>query len=323
MTGWEPSRLITAERPRPRLGLRLARLACAALVVFSTGCVQRFVLNGQVRAAREGQAAVQTLHDFEIARAGALAGLSQLELLHRLVPENSEALLLLTQAWTGAAYAFLEDEYELAAQEGKRELAAYHLERTRAAHTRALHYGLELLARRARGFEQARRRAPLLESWLATSFTDPDDADVLLWTGVAWLGRVSAARDQPEVLAERYVGVALVERSVVLNERLAGALGHTTLGGYYAGMGSLQDSLSHLRRAQELTGHRSLSAPLVLAHRYYCAAGDQRAYEQTLLQILATGDVWPEGRLANTVAKRRARRYLLNPLWREDCRFAP
>ena len=35
----------------------------------------------------------------------------------------------------------------------------------------------------------------------------------------------------------------------------------------------------------------------------------------------AAGDVLPDQRLSNTIAKRRAQRYLSNKYWQEDCAF--
>jgi hypothetical protein len=37
--------------------------------------------------------------------------------------------------------------------------------------------------------------------------------------------------------------------------------------------------------------------------------------------VLAAGDPLPEARLQNTIAKRRARRYLNNKIWQEECGF--
>ena len=47
-----------------------------------------------------------------------------------------------------------------------------------------------------------------------------------------------------------------------------------------------------------------------LATKYYCAKGDKESYVKTLTEVVEAGDVFPEQRLSNTIAKRRAKRYL-------------
>jgi hypothetical protein len=49
---------------------------------------------------------------------------------------------------------------------------------------------------------------------------------------------------------------------------------------------------------------------------------DRAAWERVLREILVTGDVLPDARLPNLVAKRRARRYLASPMFSEECGFA-
>lgn len=58
-----------------------------------------------------------------------------------------------------------------------------------------------------------------------------------------------------------------------------------------------------------------------LATRYFCAKSDRASYERTLNEVLAAGDPLPEARLQNVIAQRRARRYLNNELWQEECGF--
>ena len=47
-----------------------------------------------------------------------------------------------------------------------------------------------------------------------------------------------------------------------------------------------------------------------LAKTYYCMKSDKASYESTLREVIEAPDLLPEQRLQNTIAKRRARRYL-------------
>ena len=113
-------------------------------------------------------------------------------------------------------------------------------------------------------------------------------------------------------IGEVFVGEALIRRSVALDENAAYGLGHVILGAYHARIAGaeLDESWKHFQRALQLTGGRSLMAKFQLAKTYYCMKADKAGYEKTLNEVVEAGDTLPEQRLQNTIAKRRARRYL-------------
>ena len=86
--------------------------ALCALMLSTTGCISKLVLNGQVSATRNASAAIDTLHDYEVARAVAFNGIGQFEGMHYLAPENTDALFMLVKGWTGATFGWTEDEAE-------------------------------------------------------------------------------------------------------------------------------------------------------------------------------------------------------------------
>ncbi len=295
----------------------------AGLAVGVTGCLKKVLLNGQIKGTRDGSAAVNTLHDFEVARAVAQAGLGQLEGMHKLAPENTDALFLLARGWGGATFGFTEDDWEAAYEKEAEVESAYHLARTRAGWARAVHYGVELLGHHAEGFEAARRNQETIRKWMVDNFSDPEKAEELLWIGYAWVGNVGANKDIPEVVGELHVGVEIVRRSVELDETAVYATGHTILGAYHArtAMAELDLSKQHFDKAIALNGGKFLPTRLNLATRYYCAKSDRPNWEKTLNEVLAAGDDLPEARLQNVISKRRARRYLGHEIWTEECGF--
>lgn len=298
-------------------------LLSATLAVTTGGCLKAMLLKGQIKGTRDGSGAVNTLHDWEVARAVASAGIGQLEGMHKLAPDNTDALFMLTRGWTGLSFGFTEDDYEEATEKGDEVMAEYHLLRARAGYQRAKHYGVELLGHHAEGFEAAKKNQPTLSSWLKENFTDKEQAEDLLWVGYAWIGHVSASKDVPEVVGELYVGVELVQRSVELDDTLVHGTGHTILGAYHArtAQSELDEAKVEFDKALAINGGKYLPTKLNLAQRYYCAKGDKDAYVKTLNEILAAGDDLPEARLPNVIAKRRARRYLGNKIWQEECGF--
>lgn len=300
-----------------------AALLAAGLSVMSTGCLKKILTDGQIKSTLVGSAGSATLQDFEVARGAAFAGIAQFEGMHYLAPDNPNALFLLTRTWAGATYGFIEDDYEIAYEKEDDVMAEYQLQRARAGYLRARYYGIEMLGLTANGFEQAKRNNSTINAWLKENFDDKDQAEVLLWAGYAWIAHVSASREFPEAVAELFVGVAMVERSVELDEELQFATGHTILGAYHArtAMAELDESKKHFERALELNHGDYLPTKLNFAQRYYCATGNRKMYDKLMHEVISAPDTLPEARLPNTIAKRRARRYLLNDIWQEECGF--
>jgi tetratricopeptide (TPR) repeat protein len=276
----------------------------------SSGCIKSTILNGQIKGTREGSVAVDTLSDYEVARGIAFAGLGQFEGMHQLSPDNEDALFLLTKGWTATGFGFIEDEYEVALDADDEAKAEYHRARARAAYDRAIQYGSALLQMRAPGFDKAKNNANSIKQYLAGF--EKRDALNLLWVGQAWVARVNMAKDDPAIVAELHVGEALLERSVALDETAAFANGHAALGSYHArtAMAELDVAKKHFDRAMQLTQGKALLPKFHLARSYYCMKGDKANYEATLREVVDAPDALPEQRLQNTIAKRRARRYL-------------
>jgi len=298
-------------------------LLAAAVSFSTTGCLKKVLIDGQVRGTREGSDAVSTLHDYEVARAVARAGLGTLEGLYKLGPNNEDAMFLLTRSWAGASYGFTEDDYEQAREAKDDQMAEYHRLRARAGFQRAKFYATRLLEMKAPGFVEAQNNYDKIKAYLAENYRHKDEAIDLLWSSFAWLGLINIGKDEPELVAGLFVGVAICERSVELDENLENGMGHVLLGAYHArtAQSELDESKQHFEKALKINGGKFLSTQLNYANRYYCMKQDKENYTKMMNQVLAAEDPIPEARLQNLIAKRRARRYLENPIFQEDCAF--
>ena len=286
----------------------------AALALTATGCIKQMLVDGQIESTRKASVAVDTLHDYEVANAAAYAGIAQFEGMHYLAPDNEDALFLLTRSWAAATTAFTEDAMEQAEDaEGGTDgpLYKYHQTRARAGYERSIFYGIELLESKNPGFEPAKKNDQTIKAWVS-AFESPDDVPYVFWTGYAWLAKTNIAKEEPAVVADLYIGVAMVERAVQLDENYLYGLGHIALGSYHArsAMAELDEAKKHFERALQISGGKVLMAKFQLATKYYCTKGDKENYVKLLHEILAAGDVFPEQRLSNTIAKRKAKRYL-------------
>jgi TRAP transporter T-component len=306
--------------------IRVATLALAGVLgLGSTGCIKQIILDGQIEGTRKASAAIEGFSDYEVAQTAAYAGATQFEGMHYLAPDNQDALFMLTRTWTSLTFAFIEDQLEQAEDtdgEGS-PLYDYHKARAVAGYDRAIHYGVELLQKKAPGFEAAKKNDATMKAWLA-HFEDPEqDAESLFWTGYAWMGKVNILKDEPASVAELFIGVAMIERVKQLKpDYLYGSV-LAILGAYHgrSPMAELDEAKKDLDAAIAMTGGKSLLPKLQLAAKYYCTKSDKENYVKTLTEVVEAGDTFPEQRLTNAIAKRRAKRYLGKERMSRMCGF--
>lgn len=289
-------------------------LSLSLLALGTTGCIKQMVLDGQIQATLEASAAIDTMSDFEVARATGFNGVGQFEGMHYLAPENEDALFALVKSWTSVTFAFIEDDLEQAEDESGTDSHRYRYLRGRAigGYDRALRYGGMLLEKYHPGFEEARKTDASLRKYTA-QFVDPNrDAPALFWTGYAWISKVNIMQDEPAAVADLYIGVALIERSVELDETYMHGSGQTILGAYHARnpMAELDEAKQHFDRSMAIHGGKMLLTAVQYAAKYHCFKGNKEEYEKLLRGVVEAGDVFPEQRLPNVIAKRRAARYL-------------
>jgi hypothetical protein len=297
-------------------------LVALSSALMLTGCIKKMLTDGQIESTRKASVALNSIGDFEMARGAAQGGLAQFEGMHNLAPTNEDALFLLTKGWVSYGFAFVEDEYEQAADAGDDDLADYHRKRARMAYDRAVFYGLELLAHKSDGFDAARKNEETIKKWLDENFDSKDDAENLFWTGYSWLARVNVAKDDPAIVGELFIGVAMLEQSVKIDPYVNNWAGTTALAAYHA-----RTAMSEMDQAKQLfdlalakTGGKNLLVQANYGLRYACMKGDKALYEKLLNEVLAADDPDPNQRLTNTIAKRRAKRGLTKAHM-ENCGF--
>ena len=292
--------------------MRKVTALALAFAMSNTGCIKAMLTNGQIESTRHASTVFDTIGDYELARGAAEAGAVQFEGMHKLAPDNEDALFMLTQAWAGYAFAFPEDDMEAAQDAGNDDLAEYHKRRARMAYDRAIFYGLELMSHEDKGFEAARKNVTTLKSWLTSHFEDKEDAEILFWTGYAWMSRVNLEKDDPAMVADLYIGMSLVERAVELDPSYNHWNGNVALAAYHAraSMAEPEQGKKLFEMVLEKTKRADLMVQLTYAQTYACVTPDRPLYEKLMNEVLAAGDTDPEQRLENTLAKRRARRWL-------------
>jgi hypothetical protein len=296
-----------------------------ALGLGSSGCIKKLMIDGQIQATRQASPAIDTIGDYEVGRVAAEYGLAQFEGMHGLSPDNADAMFMLMKTWAQYGSGFAEDDMQVAQDAGNDDLADYHKKRARMAYDRAVFYGLQLLAQTDDGFQKNRGSQQNLDNWLKKNFTSKDDAPNLLWTGVAWLSRVGLMQgddeEGPGFIAELYVAVSLLERSVELDPTCEHYVGTIALAAYHARTNGpeMEEAKKLLDFATEKTGGKALLVPLYYAQRYACQKGDAALYQSMLNKVLSANDPDPDQRLTNAVAKRAAKRWLGKHRAKDSC----
>jgi hypothetical protein len=288
-------------------------LTLAFLAVLGSGCsLERVLLDGQLAATRKASKSFDSLNDLEAAKIGAGASLVQLEGMYVLAPDQKDALFLLLSGWAGFASAFIEDEWELAYDRGDDDAEVAHAERAKQAYDRAILYGTKLLELRKPGYAAATRNRDTLKKYLAQF--EKEDAETLLWFGVAWMSRGAVAAERPEIVADLFVGEGFLERANELDPKLAFGLGSAALAAYHARSpdAELKEAKVLFDRAAAVSGRKALTPLVLQAQNLACVSHDEKQYRALLDEVLAAPD-FPEQRLENTIAKRKAKRYLGTP----------
>jgi hypothetical protein len=290
------------------------RLLFAVLVaVLGSGCIDRMILDGTLKSTRDASSAFDTLSDLEVAKIGAGSSLVQVEGMQKLAPDNEDAMFLLLQAWAGYGGAFIEDEWEQAYDRGDDDAEAATAERAKQAYDRAIRFGTMLFDQRHPGFVAAQKNTDTIKAYFA--LFEKGEADSLLWLGAAWLSRGSVAAERPEIVADLFIGVAALERSVELDPTLAYGLGYAVLGAYHARApdAELAQAKELFEKSLAMTQRKALTTQLLYAQNWACNAHDEKTYRALLDEVIAAGDALPAQRLENTIAQRKAKRYLGMP----------
>lgn len=288
--------------------------ALVFLVCALVGCdVPRYAADSSAQLAERAAPGFESFWDYELAGDAMPANIVQLESLLRVSPENERIVLQLQRTYVGYAFGWVEDRAE--ALEEAEDFRAADEQRRRAKYMflRARDLGYYAISLEHEGFEAATRGSlPDFEAYLASHFDDRADARVLFWTGSAWGSFIGNSRDDMSAAGDLPFARALVERSVELDPDFQFGSGRAFLAAVEAsaGDGDVERAKTMFEEAIAATERKNLMVLVQMANTYAVAAGDRALYESLLREVRDAGDVLPEARLSNRIAKRRAERYL-------------
>jgi len=292
-----------------------------AIAAALTGCdIGKITVNTTSKVLERGQPSLQQESDYEMARQAIPGALKTVESFWIVDPDNERLVKILTEGYCQYGTAFVEDDWEVA--KFAKDLDAIEYNNTRATHifTRCLNYALKTLG----------------SNWKKNVFND-DQAVVnkliagtgkgkrfpLMFAGAALGSIINHNLTRIELIAYLPTVEAILNRVVEIDTKSGApknkahaALPYVALGMIYTARGKAMGGdpdkgKAMFEMALKVTDNKFLLARTLMAYRVGLATNDRKFFHDQLKQVLETDpSVWPEQRLANEVAHRKARRYL-------------
>jgi hypothetical protein len=281
------------------------------------------------------QPALQSESDYELASRAIPGALKTIEGFY-VADAQPNLRTILTEGYCQYATAFVEDEWENAKFAKKLDEVAYHNERASKMFARCLNYALVDLPS---GFE-----ADLFGTTEAATkriaATGLDYRTPMMWAIVAVGGMINHNLTRVEMLSYIPTVKLGLERVVAIDKAHRGeidgtkgqpcdapctvrlALPHIALGLVYSGSsaqfgGDAKRAADEFQIALRITADakhpegRMLLPRAMWGIRVGLMTNDRKLFHDQLVKVLETDPgIWPEQRLANEVAQRKARRFL-------------
>ena len=298
-------------RPGPTLCLLPCLLPLA-------GCGD-FMLNVTVDSTapvlKRASASFDAESDVQLAREALPGNLKTIDGFLAARPENADLLELTALGYVQYAFGFLEDDLE-SLPPGDSPRRSELVARCTDLYDRAYDIGLRQVALERAEVRAIARQGKLDALGPVLARVGKDSVPGLTWAGFALASAINLHRDDIERVADLPRAIALLERSYQLDRGYYVYNSALTLGVIYASqtraVGGNPDRARQLfEEVVSATQGRYLMAKVLMARYYATVVQDRTLFERTLKEVLATpGSIWPQQRLANELARRRAARYL-------------
>jgi hypothetical protein len=293
------------------------------IAVLASCSPQDLAVNSTSKILAAAQPSLQQESDYELARQAIPGALKTIEGFWISGYGNSSAKArlekILTEGYCQYGTAFVEDDWEVAKFAKDLPAIEYHNARATNIFTRCLNYALVGLG----------------SNWQKNIFGETDTVRKLikdtgsgqrfqlLFAGQALGSLVNHNLTRVEMLSLLSTVEAMINRVIEIDakngmpaNKAHAALPHIALGMIASGKsqalgGDPAKARAEFEKALEITGDKFLLARTLMAYRVGLQTNDQKFFHDNLVKVLETPpSVWPEQRLANEVAHRRARRYL-------------
>lgn len=237
--------------------------------------------------------------DLLLAATAIPASLKMLEGMVKLDEDNPVLLHKLAEGFCSYAFSFVEDENP---------------QRASLLYLRGRGYALQVLVKA--GAASNLPELPPEQFQKSLERMDADDLPSLFWFGQCWAGWLLLNLHDMEAFAALPKVESAMRKTLEWDESFHYAGPHMFFGGFYGARskmlgGDPEKSKHHFERNLKLTENKFLMTQMLYAKTYAVQTQNRELFERLLKIVLATpGDVLPEQRLANEVAKLKAQNLL-------------
>jgi len=270
-------------------------LLASTLLVF-TGCVQRIAVTTVGSIVDDGYDAITEEQDLSFAEQALPANLKLIEVMLKNEPENARLLRLASEGYASYALGFVEDN---------------DVERARMFYLRGREYGLRLVRQDETLAKALDGHVEDLKRELATR--GKDAVPGIFWTAFGWGGYINLSLTSPDALADLPKVEALMNFVAATDSTFYHAGADIFLGTLYGSRpkmfgGDDVRSRAHFERALRINGGKFLLTYVYYARSYAVATLDETLFSELLGKVdQASLDISPRDRLANAIAKRKAK----------------
>jgi tetratricopeptide (TPR) repeat protein len=293
----------------------MVRALLACLLVAGCGdFMNNMTVDSTAPVLKRASASFDAESDVQLAREALPGNLKTVDGFLAARPENADLLELTALGYVQYAFGFLEDDLEaMKADDPHRpELVA----RCTDLYDRAYDVGLRHVALDRGEVRDIAQKGRLDALAPALKRVGKDAVPGLNWAGVGLASAINLHRDDIARVAELPKAISLLERAYELDRGYYNYNAGLSLAVIYSSQakavgGDPDRARALFQEVMEKTRGRYLMAQVLYARYYATVTLDRPLFEKTLKQVLATpGSIWPEQRLANELARRRAARYL-------------
>lgn len=265
-----------------------------------TGCSTQKMAVRLALPLVEGQyTALQEEADPKLAESALPANLKLMEGFLKEDENNSGLLMRLSEGFCSYSFSFIEE---------------FDPDRAAALYQRGKNYALRALVAETDIENVGRLNLDQLNSALAKM--GKKNVPVLFWLGQCWGGWLMLSLDNPRAFADISKVESLMKRVLDLDASYNYAGPHMFLGAFYGSRSKLlggdpEKSRYHFEQSLALTGNRFLLARVMFAKTYAVQVQDKELFAEQLNAVIkSSGNILPEQRLANEVAKLKATRLM-------------
>ncbi len=293
-------------------------LLLAAIATLCACDLGQITVRTTAKVLARAQPSLQQESDWQLAHDAIPGALKTIEGFWVVDPDNEVLIPILTEGYCQYGTAFVEDDWEIAGFAHKQDEVEYHNGRATHVFSRCLNFALKTLGGR----------------WQKEMFADPDTVaklvkdthggsrNAMMFAGVALGSIINHNLNRVEMIGYLPTVLAILNRVIELDAKdppanlVYRALPHIALGMLHSAVspqlgGKPDVAKAEFETALKITDGKMLLARTLMGYRVGKQTNDEAYFHDQLKQVLETPpSVWPEQRLANEVAHRRARRYL-------------